>query len=71
MTEHVAHLDWLGWIVLTIVVGSVGGVVLAAVCGRPWKPRVTLLVIAMLLTLTATLIIGIWVGGHVFALLMG
>lgn len=71
MTEPVAHLDWLGWIVLTIVVGSVGGVVLAALCGRPWKPRVTLLVIALLLTLTVTLIIGIWVGGHVFSVLMG
>jgi len=71
MTGHVAHLDWLGWIVVTIVVGSVGGVILAALCGKPWKPRVTLLVIAMLLTLTATLVIGIWVGGHVFSALMG
>ena len=71
MTEPIAHIEWLGWIVFTIVVGSVGFVMLAAILGRPWKPRVTLLVIATLLALTATLVVSIWVGGHIFAALMG
>ena len=71
MTEPIAHIEWLGWIVFTIVVGSVGLVMLAAILGRPWKPRVTLMVITALLALTATLVVSIWVGGRIFAALMG
>jgi hypothetical protein len=71
MDAEAGHIGWLGFIIFAIVVGSLGCIVLAALCGRPWKPRVTLLVMVTLGTLTTTLILGMWVGGRVFALLMG
>lgn len=71
MDAAVGHISWLGFIIFAIVMGSLGCIVLAALCGRPWRPKVTLLVLVMLGTLTVTLVLGMWVGGHVFALLMG
>ncbi|MFQ6040651.1 MAG: hypothetical protein ACE5PV_07325 [Candidatus Poribacteria bacterium] len=70
MTEQVAHIGWLGWIVFAIVVGSVFFVILAAIFGKPRKPKVTLVFIGTLCALTATVIVGIWIGGHIFSVLM-
>lgn len=71
MTEQVAHIGWLGWIVFTIVVGSMFFVVLAAILGRPRKPKVTLLVIGTLFALLVAIVAGLWVGGLIFSVLMG
>ena len=71
MTEQVAHMGSLGWIVFAIVVGSVFLVILAAILGKPRKPKVTLMFITTLFALTIAVIVGIWVGGLVFSGLMG
>ena len=69
MTEQVAHIDWLGWIVFTIVVGSMFLVVLASILGpRPHKPKVTLTFIGTLLGLLGAVVGGIWIGGLLFSL---
>ena len=71
MTDQINHIDWLGAVVFAIVIGSVLCVVLAAVLGRPWKPKVTLVFIGTLLTLLVVVLVGTWVGGYIFSLLMG
>ena len=71
MTDQISHIDWLGAVVLAIVFGSLLLVVLAAILGRPWKPKVTLVFIGTLLTLLVVVVAGTWIGGHIFSLLMG
>lgn len=71
MIEQVGHIGWLGWIVFAIVVGSVFLVILAAIFGTPPKPKVTLTFIGALSALLVTIVVGIWVGGLIFSLLMG
>lgn len=71
MAEQVGHIGWLGWIVFSIVVGSVFMVILAAILGGPRKSKVTLTFIGTLSVLLATVVIGLWVAGQLFSLLMG
>ncbi len=67
MINQVGNIGWLGWIVFVIVVGSLCLTILAAVLGRPWKPRVTLLVLGTMLTLAIAFVLTFWLGGLVFS----
>ncbi len=67
MINQVGHISWLGWIVFAIVTGSLFLTILAAVLGRPWKPRVTLLVLGTMLTLAIAFVLTFWLGGLVFS----
>ncbi len=74
MTESITHIDWLGWIVFAIVVGSVLVVVLAAMFDgfrNRRKLKVPVLFIASLVILLVSVVVGIAVGGTVFSILMG
>ena len=70
MIHQVAHLGWLGWIIFAIVVGSLFAIVLAATFGRPWKPRVTLTFVGTLAVLSVLVVVGTWLGGLAFAVLI-
>jgi hypothetical protein len=67
MIDKVGHLGWLGWITFSIVVGSLCLTILAAMLGRPWKPRVTLLVLATMFTLAIAFVLAFWLGGRIFS----
>jgi hypothetical protein len=67
MINQVGHIGWLGWIVFAIVVGSLFLTILAAILGRPWKPKVTLLVLATMFTLAIAFVLAFWLGGLVFS----
>ncbi len=67
MISQVGHIGWLGWIVFAIVIGSLFLTILAAVLGRPWKPRVTLLVVVTMFTLAITFVLAFWLGGLIFS----
>ena len=67
MINQVGHIGWLGWIVFAIVAGSLFLTILAAVLGRPWKPRVTLLVVGTMFTLAIAFVLAFWLGGLVFS----
>ncbi len=67
MISQVGHIGWLGWIVFAIVVGSLFLTILAAVLGRPWKPRVTLLVVVTMFTLAIVFVLAFWLGGFIFS----
>lgn len=71
MSAEVGHIDWLGFIIFAIVMGSLFSIVLAAALGKPRKPKVTLTVIGTLLALLAIVVAGVWVGGLIFSALMG
>ncbi len=43
MSTEVSHIPWLGFIILSIVVGSLLLIILAAILGKPWKPKATML----------------------------
>jgi len=65
--NQVGHIGWLGWIVFAIVVGSLFLTILAAVLGRPWKPKVTLLVLGTMFTLAIAFVLAFWLGGRIFS----
>ncbi len=67
MTNQVGHIEWLGWIVFIIVAGSLFLTILAAILGRPWKPRVTMLVVVTMFTLAVAFVLAFWFGGRVFS----
>jgi hypothetical protein len=67
MINQVGHIGWLGWIVFAIVVGSLFFTILAAMLGRPWKPRVTLLVLVTVFTLAIAFVLAFWLGGRIFS----
>jgi hypothetical protein len=67
MINQVGHIGWLGWIVFAIVVGSLFFTILAAILGRPWKPRVTLVVVMTMLTLAVAFVLAFWLGGRIFS----
>jgi len=67
MINQVGHLEWLGWIVFAIVVGSLSFTILAAVLGKPWKPKVTLLFLATMFALAVAFVLAFWLGGLVFS----
>jgi hypothetical protein len=71
MSAEVAHLGWLGYVILAIVMGSLFFIILAAILGRPRKPKVTLLLIGTIVGLFVAVVLGMWVGGLVFSTLMG
>ena len=70
MPPELGHLDGLGFIIFAIVFGSLLCIVLAATLGKPWKPKVTFIVLGTLFALTICVVGGMWVGGHVFSLLV-
>ena len=67
MITQVGHIGWLGWIVFAIVVGSLFFTILAAMLGRPWKPRVTLLFLGTMFTLAIAFVLAFWLGGRIFS----
>jgi hypothetical protein len=67
MINQAGHIGWLGWITFTIVVGSLFFVILAAILGRPWKPKVTLLVLVSVFTLALAFVLAFGLGGLVFS----
>ena len=67
MINQVGHIGWLGWIVFTIVVGSLFFTILAAMLGRPWKPKVTLLVLATVSALAIAFVLTFWLAGFIFS----
>ncbi len=67
MMDQVGHIGWLGWIVFIIVVGSLFFTILAAMLGRPRKPRVTLLVVGTMFTLAIAFVLAFWLGGRIFS----
>jgi len=69
--SEVAHIRWLGLVVLAIVWGSLAFIALATMLFRPWKPKVVLVVLGSLLGLFVAVAGSIWVGGLVFSALMG
>ncbi len=71
MTVETGHANWLGFLIFGIVAGSILLIIAAAVLGKPRKPKVTLIVVGMLVTLTTLIVMGMWFGGEVFSLLMG
>ncbi len=68
MGTEVSHIPWLGFVVLSIVVGSLSLIILAAILGKPRKPKVTMVFVGMIFTLLAIFIVGIWLGASVFGL---
>ncbi len=67
MINQVGHIGGLGWIIFTIIVGSLFLTILAAILVRPWKSKVTLLVLGTMLTLTVAFVLAFWLGGHIFS----
>jgi hypothetical protein len=71
MNTEVAHIGWLGYVILTIVMSSLFFIILAAILGRPRKPKVTLLVVGTIIGLFVAVVAGMWIGGLIFSVLMG
>lgn len=71
MSVQVSHVGWLGYVILTIVMGSLSFIILAAILGKPRKPKVTLLVITAVVGLFAAFVVGTWIGGLILSALMG
>ena len=67
MMSQIGHIGWLGWIVFAIVVGSLFFTILAAILVRPWKPKVTLLVVVTMFTLAIAFVLAFWLGGNIFS----
>ena len=67
MMSQIGHIGWLGWIVFAIVVGSLFFTILAAILVRPWKPKVTLLVVVTMFTLAIAFVLAFWLGGLIFS----
>ena len=67
MMNQVGYIGWLGWIIFAIVAGSLFLTILAAVLGRPWKPKVTLLLLVSMSTLAIAFVLAFWFGGLVFS----
>ena len=70
MPSSFGHAEGLGFIVFAIVMGSLFLILVAAAFGKPWKPKVTLLVLTTLVVLSVAVVFGVWVGGHLFSFLM-
>jgi hypothetical protein len=72
---EVAHLGWLGYVILAIVMGSLFFIILAAVLSPGSNPRsgrkVSLLFITTVIGLFVAVVVGMWAGGLVFSVLMG
>jgi hypothetical protein len=67
MMNQVGHIGWLGWITFAIVVGSLSLTILAAILGKPRKPKVTLLVLASMFTVAIAFVLAFWLGGLIFS----
>ena len=63
MDAEAVNIDWLGFIVFTLVIGSLCLIILASILGKPWRPKVTLLFIGMILTLAVTFVAFTWLFG--------
>ena len=68
MEAEVSHIGWLGFVVFTIVVGSLSFIILSAILGKPWKPRVTLVFIGSILLLFAGVVAILWIGGGILGI---
>ncbi len=67
MMNQVGHIGWLGWITFSVVVGSLFFTILAAILGKPRKPKVTLLVLVSVSALAIAFVLSFWFGGLVFS----
>lgn len=67
--EHL-NIGWLGFIVFTIVIGSLFFIILSSILSRPWKPKVTLVFIGMIVTLFSSFIGFSWLLGKVMSFLV-
>lgn len=63
MSAEVPHIGWLGYVVVTIVLGSLSLIILAAIIGKPWKPKVTAVFIGTILLIFGAFIAVAWLGG--------
>ncbi len=68
MESEVSHISWLGFIPFTIIMVSLSFIILASILGKPWKPKVTLIVIGSILTLYVTFVLIFLIGGAFFSL---
>lgn len=69
--SEVAHLGWLGYVILAIVMGSLFFIIVAAVIGNPRKPKVTILFIATVIGLFVAVAAGTWLGGLILSVIVG
>ncbi len=63
MDVEAVNLGWLGYIVLGLGLGSLFLIMLGSILGKPWKPRVTLVFIGMILTLATITVAFTWLIG--------
>ncbi len=68
MHGETLNIAWLGFVVVGIVFGSLFLIILASILGKPWKPKVTLTFIGMLVTLTVAFIAFFWLFGAVLSI---
>ncbi len=64
MQGEALNIDWLGFIVFAIVIGSLFLIILSAILGRPWKPKVTLVFIGLIFTMAASFVAFTWLFGR-------
>ncbi len=70
MNPQVGHIEWLGFVIFAIVMGSLSCIILITIFGKPRRPKVIGIVIGTLIGLLVTVIAGMGVGGLVFSALM-
>lgn len=63
MHGETLNIAWLGFIVVGIVFGSLFLIILATILGKPWKPKVTLVFIGMIVTLAVVFVAFFWLFG--------
>lgn len=63
MSVEVLHIGWLGYVAATIVLGSLFLIILAAIIGKPWKPKVTLVFIGTIFIIFGAFVAATWLGG--------
>jgi hypothetical protein len=62
MEAEISHIGWLGFVPFTIIIGSLFFTILAAILVKPWKLRVTLMVIGSIFLLAVFFVAFLWVG---------
>ncbi len=68
MGAEVGHIDWLGLIAFTIVLGSLFLIILASILVKPRKPKVMVMIIGPVFLMAAAYIALVWVGGNLFGI---
>ena len=68
MEAGISHIDWLGFIPFTIIMVSLFCIILASILIKPWKLKVTLIVIGSIFTLFVAFVLIFLAGGAFFSL---